>query len=195
VRGIYNWVVTNAHREPKVRGCGTGDIKAMLESGNLGGKCADLNALYVGLARSVGVPARDVYGVRVAPSKYGYKSLGAGSPNITKAQHCRAEFHDPRFGWIPVDPADVRKVVLEEEKDALLPLTDGRVDLARRTLFGYWEMNWMAFNTAGDTRLAPETAKALGHFMYPYAETAKGPLDYYDPQNFQYRMTAREIRA
>jgi hypothetical protein len=26
VRGIYNWVVTNAHREPKVRGCGTGDI-------------------------------------------------------------------------------------------------------------------------------------------------------------------------
>ena len=49
----------------------------MLESGNLGGKCADLNALFVGLARSVGIPARDVYGIRVAPSKYGYKSLGA----------------------------------------------------------------------------------------------------------------------
>jgi hypothetical protein len=56
-------------------------------------------------------------------------------------------------------------------------------------------MNWMAFNTAGDTRLAPQTAKALGHFMYPYAETTKGPLDYYSPQNFQYKMSAREVTA
>jgi len=87
----------------------------------------------------------------------------------------------------------VRKVVLEEEKDRLLPLDDPRVALARKTLFGYWEMNWMAFNTAMDTRLAPQTTKPLGHFMYPYAEGAKGPLDYYNPQNFQYRMSAREI--
>ncbi len=158
----------------------------MLESGNLGGKCADLSALFVGLARSVGIPARDVYGVRVADSAT-WKSLGK-SGDITKAQHCRAEFYHPKFGWIPVDPADVRKVVLEEEKGRLLPLNDPRVRLARQTLFGTWEMNWVAFNTAGDTKLAPETAKSLGHFMYPYAEGAKGPLDYYDPDNFQYRM-------
>jgi transglutaminase-like putative cysteine protease len=192
-RAIYEWIVVNTYRDPKVIGCGTGDIKFMLESGNLGGKCADLNALFVGLARSVGIPARDVYGVRVADSAT-WKSLGK-SGDITKAQHCRAEFYDARFGWIPVDPADVRKVVLEEEKDRLLPLDDPRVDLARKTLFGYWEMNWMAFNTAGDTRLAPETTKALGHFMYPYAETTKGPVDYYNPQNFQYRMSSREVKA
>jgi transglutaminase-like putative cysteine protease len=192
-RAIYEWIVENTYRDPKVIGCGTGDIRFMLESGNLGGKCADLNALFVGLARSVGIPARDVYGVRVADSAT-WKSLGK-SGDITKAQHCRAEFYDARFGWIPVDPADVRKVVLEEEKDRLLPLSDPRVELARKTLFGNWEMNWMAFNTAGDTRLAPDTARALGHFMYPYAEGAKGPLDYYDPQNFQYRMTAREIQG
>jgi transglutaminase-like putative cysteine protease len=192
-RAIYEWVVVNTYRDPKVIGCGTGDIRFMLESGNLGGKCADLNALFVGLARSVGIPARDLYGVRVADSAT-WKSLGK-SGDITKAQHCRAEFYDPRFGWIPVDPADVRKVVLEEEKDRLLPLDDPRVDLARKKLFGYWEMNWMAFNTAGDTRLAPETAKPLGHFMYPYAEGAKGPLDYYAPQNFKYQMTTREVKS
>jgi transglutaminase-like putative cysteine protease len=190
-RAIYEWIVVNTYRDPKVVGCGTGDIRFMLESGNLGGKCADLNALFVGLARSVGIPARDIYGVRVADSAT-WKSLGR-SGDITKAQHCRAEFYDARLGWIPVDPADVRKVVLEEEKDRLLPLDDPRVALARKTLFGYWEMNWVGFNTAGDTRLAPETLKPLGHFMYPYAETAKGPLDYYNPQNFQYRMTAREV--
>src|SRR3954471_21220653 len=87
-RAIYEWIVDNTFRDPKVRGCGLGDIKTMLETGNLGGKCADLNALYVGLARSVGLPARDVYGIRVAKSEYGYKSLGTGSENVTKAQHC-----------------------------------------------------------------------------------------------------------
>jgi transglutaminase-like putative cysteine protease len=192
-RAIYEWIVENTYRDPKVIGCGTGDIRFMLESKNLGGKCADLNALFVGLARASGIPARDVYGVRVADSAT-WKSLGK-SGDITKAQHCRAEFFHPRFGWVPVDPADVRKVILEEEKDRLLPLDDPRVKLARQTLFGYWEMNWMAFNTAGDTRLAPDTAKALGHFMYPYAETAKGALDFYDPSNFQYRMSSREIKA
>jgi transglutaminase-like putative cysteine protease len=192
-RAIYEWIVENTYRDPKVIGCGTGDIRFMLESGNLGGKCADLNALFVGLARSVGIPARDLYGVRVADSAH-WKSLGR-SGDITKAQHCRAEFYDERLGWVPVDPADVRKVVLEEEPNRLLPLDDPRVSLARQKLFGWWEMNWIAFNTAGDTRLAPSTTKPLGHFMYPYAEGVKGPLDYYDPQNFLYRMTAREIKA
>jgi transglutaminase-like putative cysteine protease len=57
-RAIYDWMVENTFRNPKTRGCGTGDIRYMLESKDLGGKCADLNALYVGLARAAGLPAR-----------------------------------------------------------------------------------------------------------------------------------------
>ena len=71
-RAIYEWVVDNTFRDAKTRGCGVGDVAAMLKTGNLGGKCADLNALYVGLARAAGLPARDIYGIRVAPSKFGY---------------------------------------------------------------------------------------------------------------------------
>ncbi|HMK14746.1 MAG TPA: transglutaminase domain-containing protein, partial [Burkholderiales bacterium] len=67
-RAIYEWIVDNTFRDPKVRGCGIGDISFMLETGNLGGKCADINALFTGLARAAGVPARDMYGVRVATS-------------------------------------------------------------------------------------------------------------------------------
>jgi len=67
-KAIYEWIVENTFRDPKTRGCGLGDIRALLETGYLGGKCADLNALFVGMARSVGVPARDIYGVRVADS-------------------------------------------------------------------------------------------------------------------------------
>jgi len=59
-RAIYGWIVENTFRDPKVRGCGIGDIRWMLETGNLGGKCADLNALFVGLARAAGIPARDI---------------------------------------------------------------------------------------------------------------------------------------
>ena len=76
-RAIYEWIVDNTFRNPKTRGCGVGDIRFMLESRDLGGKCADLNALYVGLARAAGLPARDVYGIRVGKSELGYKSLGA----------------------------------------------------------------------------------------------------------------------
>jgi hypothetical protein len=47
-RAIYEWIVENTFRDPKVRGCGLGDIKTMLETRYFGGKCADLNALYVG---------------------------------------------------------------------------------------------------------------------------------------------------
>lgn len=193
-RRIYEWVVENTFRDAKTRGCGVGDIASMLKSGNLSGKCADLNALYVGLARAVGLPARDVYGLRVAPSQFGYKSLGAGSEIVTKAQHCRAEVYLIGFGWVPVDPADVRKVVLEEPP-ANLPLTDAKVVAARGALFGAWEMNWLAYNDAHDIALPGAKGPKLGFLMYPQAELAAERLDCLDPDSFKYVITARQVTA
>ena len=193
-RAIYEWIVDNTARDPKTRGCGIGDIKSMLETGNLKGKCADLNALYVGLARAAGLPARDVYGLRVAKSEFGYRSLGAGSPNVTRAQHCRAEVYLTGFGWVPVDPADVRKVVLEE-KEQPTTLADPVVPPVRRKLFGAWEMNWLAYNEAHDVKLPGSNGPAIGFLMYPQAETSKERLDSLDPDNFKYTITARELKA
>jgi len=166
----------------------------MLESKDLGGKCADLNALYVGLARAAGPPARDVYGIRVARSELGYKSLGAGSENITKAQHCRAEVYITGYGWVPVDPADVRKVALEEPPRNR-PLQDEMVKKARERLFGSWEMNWMAYNFAHDVALSGSLGAPLGFLMYPHAETNEGRIDGLDPGNFKYEITSREIQS
>jgi transglutaminase-like putative cysteine protease len=193
-KAIYEWIVDNTFRDPTTRGCGVGDIKTMLETGNLGGKCADINALYVGLARAAGLPARDVYGVRVAKSQFGYRSLGAGTANITRAQHCRAEVFLTGFGWVPVDPADVRKVVLEEKAQPTT-LEDPLVRAVRPKLFGAWEMNWLAFNTANDIVLPNAKNGKITFFMYPQAETAQGRLDSLDPDNFKYTMTARELTA
>jgi transglutaminase-like putative cysteine protease len=193
-RALYDWICDNTFRDPKTRGCGVGDIKTMLETRNFGGKCADLNALYVGLARACGLPARDVYGIRVAKSEYGYRSLGAGTENITRAQHCRAEVFLTGYGWVPVDPADVRKVVLEEPPGNLAA-TDERVTKARARLFGSWEMNWLAYNFAHDVALPGATKGKVGFFMYPQCETAEGRLDSLDPDNFKYQITAKEISA
>jgi transglutaminase-like putative cysteine protease len=189
-RAVYDWVVENTERNPKTRGCGVGDIKAMLESKTLNGKCADLNALFVALVRAVGVPARDVYGVRVADSQRGYKSLGKAG-DITKAQHCRAEFYAQGIGWVPVDPADVRKVVLEEKPG--LSLSDDVVKQARTMLWGGWEGNWLGYNYAHDVRLPGSSKAPVPFLMYPQAENAQGRLDSLDPDNFKYRITAKEV--
>jgi transglutaminase-like putative cysteine protease len=191
-RAIYDWVVDNTFRDPKVRGCGRGDIRFMLESGDMGGKCADLNALYVGLARSVGLPARHVYGLRIAKSDLGYKSLGVATDRATKGQHCRVEVYLREHGWVPVDPADVRKVVLEEPPGNR-PLSDEMVSKARQRLFGSWEMNWMAYNYAHDVELPGSAKQPLVYFMYPQAETAEGRVDPFDPDNFKYEITVKEM--
>lgn len=191
---IYDWVVDNTFRNPKTRGCGTGDIASMLRTGNLSGKCADLNALYVGLARASGLPARDLYGIRVSPSSFGYKSLGANAAVISKAQHCRAEVFITGLGWVPADPADVRKVVLEEPP-ANLALNDPKVVAARKALFGAWETNWLAYNDAHDVTLPGSESGPIPFLMYPQAETRHGLLDSLDADNFKYVITAREITA
>jgi transglutaminase-like putative cysteine protease len=189
-RLVYEWIVDNTFRDPKVRGCGVGDIGWMLESGNLSGKCADLNALYVGLVRALGIPARDIYGVRAADSAE-FKSLGK-SGDVTKAQHCRAEFYLPSHGWIPVDPADVRKVVLEEPPGNI-PVDDPKVVRARKKLFGAWEMNYLPFNYAHDVRLPGSEGLPIAFLMYPQAETGGDRRDSLDPDTFRYRLTSREL--
>jgi transglutaminase-like putative cysteine protease len=194
VHAIYEWIVENTFRDPKLRGCGIGDIASMLKTGNLGGKCADLNALFVGLVRAAGIPARDVYGIRVAPSNFGYKVLGANSDTITKAQHCRAEVFLSGYGWVPSDPADVRKVVLEEPPGNLA-INDPKVVTARQTLFGAWEGNWLAYNTGHDIALPGSNGPKIGFLMYPQAECGASRLDCLAPDTFKYVITAKELTA
>jgi transglutaminase-like putative cysteine protease len=193
-RAIYEWIVDNTFRDAKVRGCGIGDIAATLRTGSLGGKCADLNALYVGLARAAGVPARDVYGIRVAPSRFGYKSLGANAEVISKAQHCRSEVYLAGFGWVPVDAGDVRKVVLEEPPTNLA-IDDPKVVAVRKALFGSWETNWLAYNFAHDVDLPGSSGPKLAFLMYPQGEIAGMRLDCLDAENFKYTITAKELAA
>lgn len=194
-RALYDWVVNNTYREPKVRGCGEGDIKTMLETRNLGGKCADLNALYVGLCRSIGIPARDVYGIRLARSEFGYKELSGNPASLKGAQHCRAEVFLKDHGWVAMDPADVAKVMRLETPEWIKTTQHPVVAPVNSALFGGWEGNWLGWNTAHDVALPHTTGPKLGFFMYPTAENAEGRFDSYAPDDFKYQISAREIKA
>jgi len=190
---IYEWVVENTFRDPKVKGCGPGDVNALLEmlerTGKIGGKCADQSSIFVALCRAVGIPAREVFGIRVMPAKISKAlSIKEGSIDITKAQHCRAEFW--AGGWIPVDPADVTKIMLKEN----LPVEHPKVRFAKRYLFGNWDPHWIAYNWARDFVLKPaQENKPLNFLGYPYAEVDGEPLNWFEPETFVYKI--RKLRS
>ena len=100
-KAIYDWVVENTKRDPSVQGCGTGIVDEVLAKRS--GKCTDLSSVYVALARSVGIPAREVFGLRLGKNE--------GESDLTGGHHCWAEYYQPGYGWIQTDPADVLKFV------------------------------------------------------------------------------------
>ncbi len=195
LRAIYDWIIENTHRDFQVAWCGhrdfqvawcgLGDVKTMLESGNLCGKCVDINSLLVALARAAGLPAREVFGIRAAGSRLG-PTLGR-SGDISNAQHCKGEVYLPGAGWVPVDPADVVKVTDEKQPSEVI----ARV---RDHLFGGAEDNWVAFNHARDFVLAPaQSGRPLNYFMYPYAES-EGKRVELKPGNPGYTIISRALK-
>jgi transglutaminase-like putative cysteine protease len=195
VQRIYDWIVLNTFREPKVKGCGTGDIKTMLETGNFGGKCGDINGLFVGLSRAAGVPARDVYGLRLVPSAFGYRELGGNPASLKGAQHCRSEVYLRKHGWVAMDPADVGKVMRLETGAWIKDPDNPVVAPVKKALFGGWEGNWMGYNFAHDVRLPGSSAGKVGFLMYPQAETNGEAYDPLEPDSFKFTITARVISA
>ena len=80
-KAIYTWVANTMQRDNSILGCGTGDVKAILESGKLVGKCTDINSVFVGLCRAVGIPAREIFGIRVGQSRFS-NEMGTAERNF-----------------------------------------------------------------------------------------------------------------
>jgi transglutaminase-like putative cysteine protease len=177
-RAIYDWVCDNMYRDPATKGCGKGDVCALLQKP--GGKCTDISSVYVALARAAGVPAREIFGIRL-----GKKT----EEDITAWQHCWAEFFLPGYGWVPVDPADVRKAMLVEK----LELADAKAREYREYFWGGLDPYRIRLAVGRDLTLnPPQAGPPLNTFGYPYAEVGGAPLDFYDPKGFSYRITFRE---
>lgn len=198
-RLIHDWVSRHMHRDESVIGCGTGDVGEILKTGKLGGKCTDINSVFVALCRAAGIPAREMFGIRVGATRkladYSKKAFGSadaqGVAKISGAQHCRAMFWLAGFGWVPADPADVTKMRLAENKHN----DDPAVKAVNDYLFGNWEMNWVGFNYGRDFALSPESEQGdVNNLGYPYAEVDGDPLNFYDPATFSYDYVSIERR-
>jgi len=184
-KAIYDWVVDNTIYDTALPGCGNGNINQQLIRGQYGGRSADINGLFVAICRAIGIPARCVYGLRVGPSRL-FRSLGLNGDDATRAQHVRAEFYVPGFGWIPVDPSDVRRAVAMEG----LSDRDSKLQSLRKILFGVWEMNWIAFNVGTDVEL-PGRQTRIPFLLLPQLETQGKLRDGTDPSGFAYTIKAR----
>ncbi|MBW2266889.1 MAG: transglutaminase domain-containing protein [Deltaproteobacteria bacterium] len=177
-KAIYDWTCKNMYRDPKTRGCGVGDVCALLEKP--GGKCADIHSFYVTLARAAGVPAREVFGIR-----QGKKPV----QDITTWQHCWAEFYLPGYGWVPVDPGDVRKMMLKEN----LKLADAKTAEYRAYFWGGIDPYRVKLGRGRDLTLnPPQKGEKVNYLMYPFAQIGGETLDWLDPKTFKYTITYRQ---
>ena len=190
-KAIYEWTV-------ETEDCA---VQNSYIAGALGGagaakpaSCDRLNTLYVGLARASGLPARTIHGLRLAPSQFGYQSLGGAPENLTEAQHCRAEVWLEGYGWIPVDPADVRRA-MRLEPPGNLALTDAKIVAARVTLFGGCEGNWVAYNMATALVLPGSDTAPVPALKYPLARTGDTMLDPRETDQMAFTITAKELPA
>jgi transglutaminase-like putative cysteine protease len=142
-RAIYDYVVATMAYDKTGTGWGNGDIKWACDSKR--GNCTDFHALFIGLNRAVGIPAKFAIGFPLPPEHGGGEIPG---------YHCWAEFYLDGYGWVPVDASEARK---HPEK--------------RDYFFGAHDENRVQFSLGRDIVLSPKQAgDPLNYFIYPYVE-------------------------
>ena len=178
-KAIYDWTCDNAYRNPETRGCGLGDVYKLLKEP--GGKCADISSIFVALARAAGVPAREIFGLRQGKNPV---------QDISKWQHCWAEFYLPGYGWVSVDPADVRKMMLKQN----LKLSDSRTEKYRAYFWGGIDPYRIKLGEGRDLTLnPPQAGKPINYLMYPFAQIGDKTLDWLDPSTFKYTIIYKKL--
>jgi transglutaminase-like putative cysteine protease len=152
-RAIYDKVTGMMKYDKSGTGWGRGD--ALFACDAKRGNCTDFHALIIGMARSVGVPARFAMGLSLPPA--------VGKGEIT-GYHCWAELYVDGRGWVPVDGSEAAK------------------DPAKRDyFFGRHDANRLEFSRGRHLTLAPKQhGSRLNFFIYPYAEVDGAPHEAID---------------
>jgi transglutaminase-like putative cysteine protease len=147
-RAIYDYVVATMSYNKEGTGWGHGDIYWACDKKR--GNCTDFHALFTGLSRAVGVPAKFEIGFPVPPQRGEGKISG---------YHCWSEFYLDGYGWVPVDASEAWK---HPEK--------------REYFFGALDEDRVKFSEGRDLVLAPrQKGEPLNYFVYPYVEVDGKP--------------------
>jgi len=209
-RAIYEFIIanleridngetlTNAKGETQqfvVEGCGYGDTQKILtdlkEFGRAGGHCTDLNSTFVALCRAAGIPAREMFGIRLGTND---------TDNASGFQHCWAEFYLPGTGWVYADPGDVLKAIKPGKEKSIEEWESARAsDTCKEKTDYFWgtvDNNRIVLSRGRDVTFEP--AQAWGPcntFGYPAAEVGgvRTPKDFTVPGDFVYEITTKNV--
>jgi transglutaminase-like putative cysteine protease len=149
-RKVYDYVVSTMAYDKSGDGWGRGD--ALYACDVKKGNCTDFHALFIGMMRAAGIPARFEIGFPLPPNE---------KRGSVPGYHCWASFHVDGIGWIPVDASEAWK------------------DPARKDyFFGALDEHRVQFTTGRDIRLdAGQAGAPLNYFIYPYAELDGQPVE------------------
>ncbi len=152
-RAIYEKVTGMMKYDKSGTGWGRGDALYACEAKR--GNCTDFHALLIGMARSVGIPARFAIGLPLPESRRSGEIAG---------YHCWAELYVERRGWVPVDSSEASKNPAKREY-----------------FFGHHDEHRLEFSRGRNLTLTPaQQGPPLNFFVYPYAEVDGKPHDAVD---------------
>jgi len=158
IRAFYDYVVSHMSYSKRGKGWGHGD--AIWACTRRYGNCTDFHSLFLGLARSQGIPARFVIGFPLPAER---------QEGPVPGYHCWAEAYDPALGWLPLDASEARKT--------------GRPD----AYFARLPSDRVAFSVGRDLVLSPpQDGAPLNYFIYPYVEV-EGRAVPTPPWSFRFR--------
>lgn len=139
---LYDHVVATVKYDKSGEGWGRGDSYYACDA--RAGNCTDFHSLFIGEARSLGIPARFLMGFSVPA---GEKEGDIGG------YHCWAEFFVAGYGWIPVDASEAHK---QPERASFL--------------FGNLEADRVQFTVGRDIRVPGVQTGPLNYSIYPHVE-------------------------
>lgn len=185
VTEVMDWVnrtMTYSHEDCSLQGSALHALEKKV------GHCSDYHGLCAALGRSLGYPARIVYGINPYPKN---------SPS-----HCKLEVFLPTYGWVSFDVSETQQLIgrikkdgslKEEDKERLIKAAQARL---RR---GFRDNTWFLQTRGSDYDLVPPATKKVAVVRTIYAEADGVPYPEPDPANPKQRsltwMTAHSYAA
>ncbi len=160
-RSLYDHIVSTVRYDKTGEGWGRGD--AVYACDTRAGNCTDFHSLFIGEARSLGVPSRFLMGFSI-PRDEPSGEIGG--------YHCWGEFYDDGMGWVPLDASEAFKAPSRRDE-----------------LFGGLDADRVQFTVGRDITLPGMAGEPLNFAIYPYVEIDGQPhtdVTY----SFRYRDTA-----
>lgn len=139
-RALYDHLLESMEYDKSGTGWGRGD--ALYACDVRKGNCTDIHSLFIGMARSLKIPARFIMGFPLSSDQPQGEIAG---------YHCWAEFYDKDYGWLPVD---ISEAIKHPEK--------------REFFFGNIDANRIQFTTGRDIPIDNgENSIEMNYLIYP----------------------------